>query len=55
MAFDSCGLPINFSITGGEVYDCKEVPSLVDVLPEADYIIADKGYGNEGLRELIKE
>ena len=42
MAVDSCGLPIHFLVTGGEVHDCKEAPKLVAELPKADYIVADK-------------
>ena len=29
MAVDACGLPIDFSVTGGEVHDCKEAPELI--------------------------
>jgi hypothetical protein len=29
MAIESCGLPIHFRITGGEVHDCKEAPKLI--------------------------
>ncbi len=50
MAVDSGGLPIHFSITGGEVHDCKEAPNLVAELPKADYVIADRGYDSEDLR-----
>jgi transposase len=50
MAVDSCGLPIDFSVTGGEVHDCQEAPTLVAELPKGDYIIADKGYDREPLR-----
>ncbi len=34
MAVDACGLPIHFSVTGGEVHDCKEAPKLVAELPK---------------------
>lgn len=50
MAVDACGLPIHFSVTGGEVQDCKEAPELVAKLPLAKYMIADKGYDSEPLR-----
>ena len=53
MAVDSCGLPICFSITGGEVHDCKEAPSLIAALPKAKYIIADRGYDSVELRDII--
>jgi transposase len=55
MAVDSCGLPIHFIVTGGEVHDSKEAPTLIAELPKADYIIADRGYDSEDLRIQIKE
>ena len=54
MAVDACGLPIEFVITGGEVHDCKVAVEFIRKLPEADYIIADKGYDSEELRMLIR-
>jgi len=54
MAVDACGLPIHFLVTGSEVHDCKEAPTLVAELPDAAYIIADKGYDSEELRIQIK-
>lgn len=53
MAVDAYGLPIDFMITGGEVHDCKVAPALINILPVSDYLIADKGYDSEELRELI--
>jgi hypothetical protein len=55
MVVDSCGLPLHFSVTGGEVHDCKEAPKLVAELPKAEYIIADTGYDSESVRTQIKE
>lgn len=37
MAVDSYGLPIEFYIAGGEVHDSKAAPTLIDMLPSADY------------------
>jgi transposase len=54
MAVDACGLPIHFLVTGGEVHDSKEAPQLIAELPDADYIIADKGYDSEDLRIQIR-
>ncbi len=54
MAVEACGLPIDFDITGGEVHDCKVAPEFFAKLPDADYMIADKGYDSEELRELIR-
>jgi transposase len=55
MAVDGFGLPIEFEITGGEVHDCKIAPEFVLKLPTADYIIGDKGYDSEELREIIRK
>ena len=54
MAVDSYGLPIVFDITGGEVYDSKAASSLIKQLPKADYIVADKGYDSESIREQVR-
>jgi len=55
MAVDSCGYPIHFEITGGEVNDSVMTEALLEKLPKADYIIADKGYDSEAIREQIKQ
>lgn len=44
VAVDSYGLPIEF-------HDSKAAPTLIDMLPSSDYIIADRGYDSEALRE----
>ena len=44
MAAGSGGLPIHFSIMGGELHDYKETPNLVAELPKADYAITESGY-----------
>ena len=54
MAVDAHGLPIDFEITGGEVHDCKVAPEFIAKFPSADYMIADKGYDSEELRDLIR-
>ena len=47
-------LPIDFEITGGEVHDCKVAPEFFEKLPDADYMIADKGYDSEELRDIVR-
>lgn len=54
MAVDAHGLPIHFLVTGGEVHDSKEAPTLIAELPDADYIVADRGYDSEELRDQIR-
>jgi transposase len=51
MAVDACGLPIEFDLTGGEVHDSKAAPDLIEKLPLSEFIIADKGYDSEDIRE----
>ena len=53
LAVDACGLPIAFEITGGQVNDCTQAASLIAKVPEAESIIADKGYDSEAIREQI--
>ena len=53
MAVDSYGLPIHFTVTGGEVHDAKEAPNLIASLPKVDYVIADRGYDSQSLRDQI--
>lgn len=53
LAVDSCGNPIDFILTGGEVHDSKAAADLVALLPESEAIIADSGYDSEALRSLI--
>lgn len=55
MAVDGYGLPIEFELTGGEVHDCKIAPNLIDKLPPANFIVADKGYDSEEIREQIRK
>lgn len=55
MAVDSYGLPIEFQLTGGEVHDAKAAPDLIIKLPKSDYVIADKGYDSEDIRQQIRE
>jgi transposase len=55
LAVDAYGLPVAFEVTGGEIADCTMAPELVDKLPGAEIVIADKGYDSESLRQYIIE
>jgi transposase len=55
LAVDAMGLPICFTITGGEVHDSKEAQNLINKVPELEILIADKGYDSEALRESIEK
>ena len=52
---DSYGLPIHFTVMGGEVHDCKEAPNLITALPTVTYVVAERGYDSQDLREQIIE
>ena len=54
MATDAYGLPIDFEITGGEIHDCKIAPEFFAKLPDADYMVADKGYDSEEVRDIAR-
>ena len=53
LAVDGYSLPVEFEITGEEVNDCSAAPDLIARLPDAEAIVADKGYDSEWLREQI--
>jgi len=54
LAVDSYGLPLEFIITGGDVHDSKAANNLIERLPKAEFIIADKGYDSEIIRDKIR-
>ena len=51
---DAHGNPIDFEITGGEVHDAKIAEELIEIVQEANYLIADKGYDAEAIRKKAK-
>lgn len=55
LAVDSSGNPIDFEISGGEVHDSKVAPDLIARLPASEFLIADKGYDSEELREQVRK
>lgn len=54
MAVDGYGFPIDFRITGGEVHDCIVAPEFISQLPQTDYVVADKGYDSEHIRNIVR-
>ena len=55
LAVDAHGLPIEFEITGGQINDCTQAPALIAKLPEAETIVADKGYDSERVRQQVEQ
>ena len=44
---DSYGLPVCFSLSGGQVHNIVHAEKLINQSPKSSYIIADKGYDSE--------
>ena len=52
---DSDGLSVCLSLFGGQVHDIFHAEELRNQSPKSSYIVADKGYYSEKLREHILE
>ncbi len=55
LALDSYVLPVCFSLYEGQVHDIVHAEGLINQSPKSSYIVADKGYDSENLREHIHE
>ncbi|WP_081007491.1 IS5 family transposase, partial [Pseudomonas amygdali] len=55
LAVDACGLPIAFDVTAGQPNDCSQAASLIAKVPDAEVIIADKGYDTEAIRAQVEQ
>ena len=53
LSVDACGYPIAFEIKGGNIHAATAAPQLLAQTPDAESVIADKGYDSEALREQI--
>ena len=54
LSCDSDGYPLDFKITGGEVHDTQVAGELIEIIGQADYCIADKGYNSETIRDKAR-
>jgi transposase len=54
MAVDGHGNPVQFILTGGQRHDSTQAETMLEDF-DADYVIADKGYDTDDLRETIAE
>jgi transposase len=50
---DALGLPLDFSITGGDRHDITQAVELLKN-KQSTYVIGDKGYDSNDLREMVK-
>jgi len=55
LAVDSYGYPVHFELTGGQRNDFVMAESLIKHSPKSDYVIADKGYDSQSIRDYAIE
>ena len=51
---DAEGRPIRFYMTAGQVSDYTGAAALLDSLPKAEWLLADRGYDADWFREALK-
>jgi transposase len=52
---DAIGRPITFFMSAGQVSDYTGAAALLRGLPEADWLIADRGYDADWFRDALKD
>ena len=52
---DADGRPIRFFLTAGQVSDYTGALALLDALPKADWLLADRGYDADWFREALQD
>ncbi|UOO88264.1 IS5 family transposase [Vitreoscilla massiliensis] len=55
LAVDANGHPLDFEITGGETHDSQVAPQLIALVQTGHYLVADKGYDSEKIRESSRK
>jgi len=52
---DTAGRPIQFVITAGQASDYKGAAALIDRLPKAEFLLADRGYDADWFRKALSD
>ena len=52
---DAEGRPIRFFMSAGQVSDYTGAAALLDTLPQADWLLADRGYDADWLRKALQD
>lgn len=55
LAVNSCGLPVHFELSAGQVNDIVHAESLIKHAPKTKFVVADKGYDSDKFRQAIHE
>ena len=53
LSVDACGYPVAFEMTGGNINEATVAPELLAKTPDAENVIADKGYDSEAIRDQV--
>ncbi|KXV35768.1 transposase, partial [Gluconobacter japonicus] len=54
-ATDQNGRPLSFFMTAGQISDYTGASALLDSLPMAQWLLADRGYDADWFREALEE
>ena len=52
---DTCGRPIRFFMSAGQVSDCTGAAALLGDLPATKWLLADRGYDADWFREDLQD
>ena len=52
---DANGRPLSFFITAGQISDYTGAAALLDDLPKAQWMLADRGYDAEWFRDALEQ
>ncbi len=52
---DAQGLPFRFDLTPGQAHDSQAAPTLLDALQPDCFVLADKAYDSDEIRQLIED
>ena len=55
MVVDAAGLPIRYDLSPGQAHDSTAAGALLADLPPDSFLLADKAYDAEWIRELIED
>ncbi len=54
MAVDAKGRPIKFCLSAGNINDCTMASEIIGALKTTEFVVADRGYDSNAVRDLIK-
>ena len=52
---DAAGLPLGFELTPGQAHDSQAAATLLAALPANSFVLADKAYDADWIRQLVED